>query len=616
MNYKNQLCNALYITSAFGLFLSFSTQTLAVENKRLAFSEKVGVEVLAYGDNWCSDTAKIELKVQSDEFFSSGQAATFMKKIAKAVLPAECPEAKNVIVLGSSASSDKTLFNGFASKTDSWQLVSNKTVVVETKTVQDKVQTITTDVEDKIVKVGSSENKTAVEQPIENNTDKAVVNSMLENTLATMTDKVDENVKLTNEANVSKDLTEAGEMPKAPANKEEPKDSNFAVGDYRPRIGSTQFTNPEKDAVSVLTLDRCKIYDLQHRLSTDWIAFPKDGFKCVDGSLNGHGVVEFKNIDAISQGNVEGDLLNGHFFKNIPEGWQPQSFEKVGNRYSSHNAAIFHIESNAALKTHFIGVMTASGAQFDRHVIYAVTDHEILLDPSLTDKVVEELVKLQQKQGYKRWDLRTVYIYESLADYNQGIIGIKADRPYVQGASYKVTNYVVDREQKRLAEIERKKEALVLRQIMLERQMETEYLAYQQLSSDELKKKVVGSYLSSFTSSDYLKAAEGALEIRKHRSTWMLHINDVDGSDLEIDFPVAMEAQSTDIQEKGWYLVDANLSGVIGKTDNSGYIQPKLTNITVNQHCKQDKCNEYTDPLTVIRTLNQMPEWTPSNKKD
>lgn len=617
------------LIGVFGILFSFSQGALASDNKRLAFSKKAGIEVLAQGKNWCSENAKIELKVQNDAFFSSDQASKFIQKVGAAVLPVECPQANRISVTGISSGNDKVIFNGSAAKSDSWALVADRTKT--NSAFSEKAET---------TKVSESEKQStvsSVREELEESTKAATESnqnvmadanvSKAKQTIQAIVKSVDEDIKesdvlaqhdLANsqgpeqaqEANV------ASENDTATSKTSEKKAANFSVGGYKPKINSVHFSNPEKNAVTVTTLDRCKIYNLHRRLSQDWLAFPKDGFNCVDGNLEGQGIVEFKNLDAVSKGNIEGTLISGHFFENIPKGWQPQQFVESGGTFSKRYSAIFHISSNPALKTHFIGVMTASRAKFDRHTVYALTDHDVLMNPELAEQVVKELAEVQKKQGYKGWDLRTIYVYESLDDFKNGIVGLKATRAYVQGATYEIANHVIAREEKRLAEIERKKEAALLQKIMREREMEAEYIAYQQLPIDELKRRVLGNYVFSFTDSDYLKAAEGALELRRHRSRWMVHIDDIGDEKVEIDFPIEMYGISKEFKDDGWYVVEADLSGVIGKTNDSGYIQPELANIAIKHHCKTEKCNEFSDPLTVIRTINKMPEWLPSEQKD
>lgn len=626
MKHVTHLANLIGV---FGILFSSSQGVFASDNKRLAFSKKAGIEVLAQGDNWCSENAKIELKVQNDAFFSSDQASKFIQKVGAAVLPVECPQANRISVTGISSGNDKVIFNGSATKPDSWALVADNT---ETNAVfTEKAETEKEDDTEKQSTISSvkeeleQSTKTAPESSQNGQVETNVSNA--KETIQTIVESVEEDIKESDvlarhdledpqEPKQTQEANVAFENDTATSKTSEKKAANFSVDGYQPRINSAHFSNPEKDAVTVTTLDKCKIYNLHRRLSQDWLAFPKDGFSCVDGNLEGQGVVEFKNLEAVSKGNIEGTLISGHFFEKIPKGWQPQQFVKSGSTFSKRYSAIFHISSNPELKTHFIGVMTASRAKFDRHTTYALTDHDVLMNPKLAEQVVQALAEVQKEQGYKGWDLRTIYAYESLDDFKNGIVGLKATRAYVQGATYQITNNVIAREEKRLAEIERKKEAALLQKIMREREMEAEYIAYQQLPIDELKRRVLGNYIFSFTDSDYMKAAEGALDLRRHRSTWMVHVDDIGDEKVEIDFPIEMYGISNEFKGDGWYVVEADLSGVIGKTNSSGYIQPELANIAIKHHCETEKCNEFSDPLTVIRTINKMPEWLPSEQED
>lgn len=615
---KLNIKTSLYVAVAFNLLVTANTLHAATD-KRLAYSSSAGVEVLSHGENWCDQKAVIELKVTNDDFFTTDQANNFLKKIGTAVIPAECPKAEVISVIGTSNSTGKTIFNGSASKNDSWTLVSATAVTVNPEVTEKAEQSVEQTQASEVTSPASSDVALPEEstskniadikksEPVDEKSNNdisekvAVDSDSSEKKQEVTTPKVD-----TKDPNLNNDIADK---------KAEPKETNFTVGDYLPRIGSTSFSEPEKDAIVVTTLENCNIYDFQNKLRKDWIAFPKGDFKCIDGSLNGNGEVEFKDLNATSQGSLIGNVINGHFFAEIPKGWQPQRFEMIGRSYS----AIFHIASDMALKTHFIGVMGFEGYTYKTQNIYALTDRQVLLDSELTNKVIRELDSIRKQNGYSESDMTRGYIFDGIYALNKNQASVTTYRKY---NGYKkpriivVTNHIIEQREKEIADSARIEESKRLRQIMKERQMESDLISYQALDAAELKKITLGYYSTSLSQSDYYRAAESALGLKEVISPWMIHVSDVDDKQIKIDFPIEMDATSSDDFKEGWYIVDASLSGVLGKTDDSGYIQPKMNNMTIKQRCETEKCDEYTDPLTVVRVLNKMPQWTPKNTKD
>lgn len=556
--------------------------------KRLAFSKKSGVEVLTHGEKWCAETASIELIAASDTFFTDGRAQAFMRKVGKAVIPEECARATSVTVIGKHAGTEKSVFHGMAKKADSWLLVATTTPDVKTPAV----------VEDKpvIAITPIAEKATLNSQNQENKTVQA----------AAEVDKAEPK-----QAEVEQVPLVEGKVPVL-------MDDVFSIGGYRPH---DNFKAPTENVMAIDTIDSCTVYGIEDQsrwvsmngFSKDWIAFPKGEFSCEAGALNGQGIVEFKNLDARVMQTFEGTVIQGYLFANIPDGWQLQSIDK----FQRTDVALFHVESIAELETHIIGVLNYDKRKLSfgpTASMYAMSDHDILLAPKTAEEVIRQYRGVVDNSGKRFANRSRFYAYESLADFRTDTKALNAN---CWRKKCTITNQVAQNEQKRLAEVARKVEAERLRLFRLERQMEKDFIAFGQLDEKALKQKILGNYDEQFSKQHYQSAAESALDVGHKRYSWMIHVDDIeDGELIEIDFPTEMTGQSTEIETAGWYIVDADISGVIGETDKSGFIQPKLDNVTVRQSCVEEKCNEYTDALTVIRVINSMPEWSPKANKE
>jgi len=104
-----------------GATLLVSAPATASETHRLAFSKKMGIEVLAnkMSGKWCGETVALTIRAKDQTFFAKSSFKTLMAQLGF-VLSKDCPEAKSASVVGESFEAKKVLFTGTASAADKW----------------------------------------------------------------------------------------------------------------------------------------------------------------------------------------------------------------------------------------------------------------------------------------------------------------------------------------------------------------------------------------------------------------------------------------------------------------------------------------------------------------
>lgn len=101
-----------------------SAQTLDIqtghEMKRIAYSEKAGIEVFAEANagQWCEDILNLKIFAQEESAFDENALNSLMTKVA-VVLNNKCPSALQAVIDGYSANT--LVYQGSASATDNWK---------------------------------------------------------------------------------------------------------------------------------------------------------------------------------------------------------------------------------------------------------------------------------------------------------------------------------------------------------------------------------------------------------------------------------------------------------------------------------------------------------------
>ena len=113
--------------------LAFSAGTAHAET-RVAFSQKLGVEVLADDPDWCSRTPMLRIVGQNADVFRKSDLATLVQHLGVLVLARQCPAAQDVRFAGSVKGDPKPIWHGTAAVADQWML---RPATGETATVSD-----------------------------------------------------------------------------------------------------------------------------------------------------------------------------------------------------------------------------------------------------------------------------------------------------------------------------------------------------------------------------------------------------------------------------------------------------------------------------------------------
>ena len=93
----------------------WSTEASAAERHRLAYSKKLGLEVLAAdpGSGWCRETLVLEVFAEDETLFERDPFKVLVQKIGK-VVERECPAARGAEINGYKVGGTEPIFGGTA----------------------------------------------------------------------------------------------------------------------------------------------------------------------------------------------------------------------------------------------------------------------------------------------------------------------------------------------------------------------------------------------------------------------------------------------------------------------------------------------------------------------
>jgi len=101
-----------------------TTYVEAAQSHRLAFSNRLGVEVLAQdnGSGWCQSDLLIRFIADDADFFEKPDFPKLITVIGQKVLPTECAQAKRMIISGEAKGGSDILYNGISDVDSEWSL--------------------------------------------------------------------------------------------------------------------------------------------------------------------------------------------------------------------------------------------------------------------------------------------------------------------------------------------------------------------------------------------------------------------------------------------------------------------------------------------------------------
>jgi hypothetical protein len=564
---------------------SVSANTQITTEKRLAYSKSLGVEVVADSENWCQPTSNIKIRADEAEFFKKDDFQTFVVKVGKAVIAKECPSANQMQISGSVKESDSTIYKANAFKDKNWQLVIEPLTPISVQVAEDKH----TSAADKLNEIAEP-STSPVTTKLHVNTDVGHDNHIAQ-------------VKSLTEPEQT-ELSEPKQVKQQPIVK-----STVSISGYTPDTNSRTFANGKEHLQTIPTIDGCNVSATNRQFSKDWVAFPGTGFSCEKGNLVGKGRVLIKDVNARTIADYKNvSAIDGVLFLDIPEHWKPQRLVTNGHE----TLGIFYDSQDSELNILFIGVAPVLKGYYRRD-ISALAEDKGLLDEKYAQQVIESLGAVREKAGYKSW--HTIFVYNDVDLIPERKYSLKADKPNVRGAKFRIENQAIKREQARIAEQKRLEEAEKLKQLLLARTMQADYEQLMAKTPQELKRLAFNDYIDTFDNESYRLATSGALQLTKSTTRLLIHVDEVDDDVVEIDEPVNMKGYQSGISEAGWYMVDALISGELGQVNATGFIQPKLENIQLVSQCQQAKCDEFGDAATVIRNKYQQPAWNPQSQQ-
>ena len=128
------------------------------EDYSLAYSKKLGVEVLASGNqaSWCSKNPQLTLIADKKSFFENDKAGALLKKIGQGVIEKKCPQALSVSIIGKGKGVAIQELAGSANKVDGWKLIKQ---VASKKSDSLQAETQATQLEKKTNAITKAEKK-------------------------------------------------------------------------------------------------------------------------------------------------------------------------------------------------------------------------------------------------------------------------------------------------------------------------------------------------------------------------------------------------------------------------------------------------------------------------
>ncbi|WP_142850620.1 DUF4852 domain-containing protein [Telmatospirillum sp. J64-1] len=110
-----------------GILAASVSLPVQAKETRLAFSERLGIEILAQdaGSGWCQPDLSLVIKAKSADFFTTPDFPNLMQTVGTRILPSECPVAERISLTGIEEASGKTLYRGTTGKAGNWALVAD-----------------------------------------------------------------------------------------------------------------------------------------------------------------------------------------------------------------------------------------------------------------------------------------------------------------------------------------------------------------------------------------------------------------------------------------------------------------------------------------------------------
>lgn len=89
---------------------------------RIAFSDRLGVEIMADSPAWCAVQTSLKVVARSNAVFTSADLATLIQRLGSTVITRECPSARSLDLTGVVAGQGQPVWHGTAQSANNWAM--------------------------------------------------------------------------------------------------------------------------------------------------------------------------------------------------------------------------------------------------------------------------------------------------------------------------------------------------------------------------------------------------------------------------------------------------------------------------------------------------------------
>jgi len=548
-------------------FLTLFATCSSAESFSLAYSKKLGVEVLADGgqSSWCKSTPQLTLVAEDKVFFEKSTASLLLGKIGKGVVEKKCPQAKLLIVEGKVKNKASVVWSGQAKKSASW-------LFEKTKLAAPQIATNKVAKEKEVVKE-STKKETA-------STAKAIPTAVTTNSFSV-----------------------AGWEPLASPGVKIAAGVNFIPLYNKSRSCKVRLNRK---------LSFRKGVEVYYEQNADSEAV------CINGFLNGDGSI---TLYSKSKGYKERRLfhINAWFIEGVAVSGDPlkKPLLERFNLATGEELIAYYLGADVSSKVFFIGELKRNGNEWNscsRVVrVSLITDNEQIFEEekkdieSLTVAALNNVLAVCPEM--KRLDVVAKRTLKAAGRSNKDVFyevklrkqGDGTWEPVGRAVNYSLSRLQEKQRQEKIAEYRRWKQANG---------------AYRQIESFDTNARV--AFLHGVSRIDNPLRLFLIKQGREQEVSGNLfvRVSEVDGDEALTDWPVEIKLTNAldQINEEGWYV----LTGSIELEEEQELVRhgfPKaIVDVSKVTACQEKACGEVKDATSLIRARFDLPEWEPGKQ--
>lgn len=565
--------------------------TAAADSVRLAYSQRLGVEVFAESESgsWCQDEVELRLVAEQASFFEAAHRDLLIK--VGAVLAQECGKAASATINGETKDGTP-VYEGMASAASGW--------LPQAKTTSEIAMT-----------------KPRTQQVVSSSASAAAASN------ATKTERAP-----SPEPDIGSSVSES----------EIDTTRFFAVGGWTPpQPGEAVVSQGDMNEVEIFSRDRsCKLFFPKGSLRESLVYLELKAGSCENGLVEGPAEVEIIRND----GRSLRIRMRGNFSKGYFTGKHHMKYPLIAKFVSNRrNWLAFWLDSDVRNKTHYIAYLVnhRNGyrlcARYNGPSIAVLTDdRRIFLDKDRIDLLVNTAGTYAEEVCAGSTEMSMIAAPGFPEDSSNEFYRAKARLD--QNGNWNIdpryaTNNVMDAELKRLAqteqanaqarreaqrEMQRREQAN--RRLALQRQAAWERIKreYDRLNGTSRLVRLHYYHSGSIArlESALLIAAISLIRESTINATVMVRVDDLEGNSAITGWPNEMELYPGQdvIAETGWHIVSGELTALQNAVDSNGYIKAEMK-VDAFTACEQTACAEADDVLSLVRDRHNDPFWSP-----